>query len=127
MMSPMPHPPWWMKTQTRRAPSRNCRDARVYGHTTTAMHDDDYTPLPPATGHPRPLGEIFICNRGVCCQRSSDHRAMHPAACSLTLPPMAVPPNHCLSPVSNNPSLLPPACTHPLYSPDSQSLVCTRS
>ena len=28
---------WSVKT--RRAPSRRCRDARVYGHTTTAMHD----------------------------------------------------------------------------------------
>ena len=27
---------WSVKT--RRAPSRHCRDARVYGHTTTAMH-----------------------------------------------------------------------------------------
>ena len=33
--------------KTRRAPSRHCRDARVYGHTTTAMHDNDYTPPPP--------------------------------------------------------------------------------
>ena len=30
--------------ETRCAPSRHCKDARVYGHTTTAMHD---TPLPP--------------------------------------------------------------------------------
>ena len=28
---------WSVKT--RHAPSRHCRDARVYGHTTTAMHD----------------------------------------------------------------------------------------
>ena len=28
---------WSVKT--RRAPSRHCRDARVYGHTTTAVHD----------------------------------------------------------------------------------------
>ena len=34
--------------KTRRAPSRHCRDARVYGHTTTAMHDNDYTPPPHA-------------------------------------------------------------------------------
>ena len=33
---------WSVKT--RRAPSRHCRDARVYGHTTTAMHDNEYTP-----------------------------------------------------------------------------------
>ena len=25
--------------KTRRAPSRHCRGARVYGHTTTVMHD----------------------------------------------------------------------------------------
>ena len=31
--------------ETRRAPSRHCRDARVYGHTTTAM-PEMRTPLP---------------------------------------------------------------------------------
>ena len=39
---------WSMKT--RRAPSRRCRDARVYGHTTTAMHDMSTAPtLPPSS------------------------------------------------------------------------------
>ena len=39
---------WSVKT--RRAPSRHCRDARVYDHTTTAMHDVEYTlPPPPPT------------------------------------------------------------------------------
>ena len=33
--------------ETRRTPSRHCRDAFVYGHTTTAMHDDEYTPPRP--------------------------------------------------------------------------------
>ena len=28
----------------RRNPPRHCRDARVYGHTTTAMHHTEYTP-----------------------------------------------------------------------------------
>ena len=32
---------WSVKT--RYAPSQHCRDARVYGHTATAMHDNDYT------------------------------------------------------------------------------------
>ena len=41
-------PPWLVKT--RRAPSRHCRDARGCDHTTTVMHDNDYTP--PC---PRPL------------------------------------------------------------------------
>ena len=36
---------WSVKT--RRAPSRHCKDARVYGHTTTAMHDNEYAPPPP--------------------------------------------------------------------------------
>ena len=35
---------WSVKT--RRAPSRRYRDARVYGHTTKAMHDNEYTPPP---------------------------------------------------------------------------------
>ena len=32
---------WSVKT--RRAQSPHCRDARVYGHATTAMHDNEYT------------------------------------------------------------------------------------
>ena len=36
--------------KTRRAPSQHCRDAWVHGHTTTAMHDNEYPPhLPPTT------------------------------------------------------------------------------
>ena len=35
---------WSVKT--RRAPSRHCRDARVYGHTTTAMHEMNNPPPP---------------------------------------------------------------------------------
>ena len=34
---------WSVKT--RRVPSRHCRDARVYGHTTTAMHDMGTPPV----------------------------------------------------------------------------------
>ena len=36
-------PVWAVETQ--RALSRNCRDARAYGHRTTAMHDNECTPL----------------------------------------------------------------------------------
>ena len=32
----------------RRAPSQHCRDARVYGHTTTTIHDNDYSHSPPS-------------------------------------------------------------------------------
>ncbi|CAN0595121.1 unnamed protein product, partial [Laminaria digitata] len=46
---------WSMKT--RRAPPRHCRDERVYGYTTTAMHDFEYTapPSPQPHSHPTPL------------------------------------------------------------------------
>ena len=37
---------WSVKT--RRAPSRHCGNARVYSHTTTAMHDNEYTRNPPS-------------------------------------------------------------------------------
>ena len=37
---------WSVKTG--RAPPRHCRDARVYGHTTTAMYDNECTPPPPS-------------------------------------------------------------------------------
>ena len=52
---------WLVKT--RRAPSRHGRDARVYGHTTTAMHKLR-TPPPPTiprrmSAH-RNLAEIFF-------------------------------------------------------------------
>ena len=39
-----PRSAWLVKT--RRAPSRHSRDARVYGHTTTAMHVLNTTPAP---------------------------------------------------------------------------------
>ena len=41
-------------TSLPRAPPRHRRDARVYGHTTTAMHDNEYTP--PARVRP-----YFVC------------------------------------------------------------------
>ena len=47
---------WSVKT--RRAPSRHCRDARVYGHTTTAMHD--MSTLPPT---PSPAARIVSFRR----------------------------------------------------------------
>ena len=41
---------WSVKT--RRAPSRHCRDARrVHGHTTTAMHDSEFTSDSPFPYH----------------------------------------------------------------------------
>ena len=44
---------WSVKT--RHAPSRHCRDARVYGHTTTAMHEIEYISPIEYTPPPAPL------------------------------------------------------------------------
>ena len=44
-VSSPPTPPAKWSVKTGRAPSRHWRDAMVYGHTTTAMHDE-YTPHP---------------------------------------------------------------------------------
>ena len=45
---------WSVKTQ--RAPSGHCRDARVYGHATSAIHDNS-TPPPPSLS-PWPLPHV---------------------------------------------------------------------
>ena len=50
-------PSWWVKTR-RRLP-RHCRAARVYGHMTTAMHDNEY-PLPPQPTNSEFQGELYI-------------------------------------------------------------------
>ena len=49
---------WPVKTQ--HAPSRHWRDARVYGHATTAMHDIEYTLLP----HSQSLILLFTASGG---------------------------------------------------------------
>ena len=49
-------PAWVVKTL--RAPSRNSRDARVYGHTTTAMHKQSTPPPPPSS--PLSLGDRAV-------------------------------------------------------------------
>ena len=43
--------------KTRRAPSRDCRDAKVYRLATTAMHDDEYTPAPLLVSNKRQRGK----------------------------------------------------------------------
>ena len=50
---------WSVKT--RRAPPRHCRDARVYGHTTTVMYDMS-TPTPP-----RPAPHVALRLESVTC------------------------------------------------------------
>ena len=55
---------WSVKT--RRAPSRHCKGARIYGHTTTAMHDNEHT-------HPyyRTVGlQRYKYHHSACCARA---------------------------------------------------------
>ena len=78
---------WSVKT--RRAPSRHCRGARVYGHTTTTMHDNEYTPPPSpsspaaakhANSSPPPQKKHSLWRRRQEVERSSrrDHGEMRP-------------------------------------------------
>ena len=73
--------------KARRAPSRHCRDARVYGHTTTAMHEIEYISpieytLPPSLpSTPSPSGFHFqqlvhkdIMTSSVAATITSDYR-----------------------------------------------------
>ena len=66
---PTPHGAWHLvlamsaawSVKTRRAPSWHCRDARVYGHATTAMHDMSTPP------HPRPPAtQIYLKHMEGC-------------------------------------------------------------
>ena len=50
-------PPRVWSVKTRRVPSRHCRDARVYGHATTAMDDIECTPPAGAPYTPPPLAK----------------------------------------------------------------------
>ena len=56
-------PSWSVKT--RRAPPRHCRGTRVYGHTTTVMHDmSTHTPLHAHPHYPLPRGRstpMMVC------------------------------------------------------------------
>ena len=69
---------WSVKT--RHAPSRHCRDTRVYGQTTTAMHDNEYTsPSPPfqpngVIGKTRPRKALLRAS--TCPKFSSDALSM---------------------------------------------------
>ena len=61
---------WLVKT--RRAPSRHCRDARIYGHTTTAMPQLSTTPPPPLFVLSPPL--FFLSGQGVRRRRGKNKR-----------------------------------------------------
>ena len=53
--------------ETRCAPSRHCKDARVYGHTTTAVHNNEYTSTPHhSSPSPPPLpSRVILCSCAV--------------------------------------------------------------
>ena len=70
--------------KTRRAPSRHSRDARVYGHTTTAMHKLSTPPRPPSPV-PRPGSyQVFLCASWL----SIWHRGFF--VCTVGCPPLLV-------------------------------------
>ena len=72
-----PLPPSHWSVKTRHAPSQHCRDERVYGHTTTAMHELEYIspieytpyspPLPPPT-----INSTFV--RHLCVRASASQQ-----------------------------------------------------
>ena len=53
---------WSVKT--RRAPPRQCRDARLYGHTSTTLRDSEYAPVRLLPSFPPP---IFRCSVARYC------------------------------------------------------------
>ena len=56
---------WSVKT--RRTPSRHCRGARVYGHTTTVMHDTEYiSPIEYTPPPARARSSKYIVDCDVC-------------------------------------------------------------
>ena len=64
-LSPLVHAMSAWSVITRRAPSRHSgRDARVYGHTTTAMHEYRVHPSPPPP--PRALVPRALLFAGIC-------------------------------------------------------------
>ena len=87
---------WSVKT--RHAPSRHCRDARVYDHTTTAMHEIEYTPPSLMYGHGSEACNSVYPIRGCwvvvdqfinACNRRGRHIYMMnvPLTCRLVLIP----------------------------------------
>ena len=77
-MIPSTHPPWCKKrpawsVKIRRAPSWYCRDARVNGHTNTAMHDFEYTrPPPPAPISSHKIAPLRSCHQTPKSQQARD-------------------------------------------------------
>ena len=70
--------------ETRRAPSRHSRDARVYGHTTTAMHKLSALPPPPS-----PLPSLPPRNRHQRVQRFDRKNTQTQDAQAASAPPAA--------------------------------------
>ena len=73
--------------EARRAPPRHCRCARVYGHTTTAMHDNEYT---------TPTTTPTLTTPPTSRPPDSHLYRHHPDPHSCT--PNSTPPNFCATP-----------------------------
>ena len=73
---------WSVKT--RRAPSRQCRDARVNGHTTTARHDNECPPTRPPGNPPDHPHPNFSMSLMVMCTYGADTSS---SVISITISP----------------------------------------
>ena len=84
---------WSVKT--RHAPSRHCRDARGYGHTTTAMNETEYSP----PTHPTPHTLIWWLNTLHPALYPLNTRLVlqyqHPTPCTPCQPMLAVSYGRC--------------------------------
>ena len=69
-------PAWSVKT--RHTPSRHCRDARAYGHTTTAIHEIEcISPIeypPSLPRHTHMVASVYIYRRACCVSQPGTHR-----------------------------------------------------
>ena len=61
--------------KTRRAPSLHCRNARVFGHTTTAVHGIEHTTTPPPLRH-GVLGQRIVNSRIATIMIGGPHHDM---------------------------------------------------
>ena len=77
---------WSVKT--RRAPSQHCRDARVYGHTTTVMLDMSTPPLSPPRAHRllRVRSYILLIGDGARCRLPGSGVLSGPSGCCGPVP-----------------------------------------
>ena len=71
--------------KTRRAPSRHCRDASVHGHTTTTMHDIEYTPPRPPSPPVGWVGANAVKHASYCVRELDNQNTVFSVFCFLAV------------------------------------------